>query len=110
MRDANEIKEMLRKSADYYVKATIEKSKVGAMIGRLNENLGGNEGRRKVLAWIFCYDDSKELHRSQMTNGQWLAIYDWIAFHEEDGVWYTGMDFSTECVEISLFLKGIGKL
>ena len=88
-----EVRENLRKIAGYYFKATIDKKKVGAVIGALNGNLGGNVGRRKVLAWIFCDDGRAELHRADMTNGQWLALYDWCAFREEDGHWFTGMDF-----------------
>jgi len=110
MRTPDEIREKLRKIAGYYAKATIEKSKVGAIIGRLNDHLGGNEGRRKVLAWIFCDDGRAELHRRDMTNAQWLSLYDWCAFFEEDGVWHTGMDFSVECVTLYNHLKGLGKL
>ena len=108
--DIEQVREDLRRIAGYFAKASIDKKKVGAVIGALNGVLGGNIGRRKALAWIFCDDGRDELHRADMSNAQWLALYDWCQFREEDGHWYVHIDFTISCVNIYNYLKGLGKL
>ena len=88
-------KKYLREVADIYKDTEIKKSVVGAIIGRLNAMLGGDQNRRRLLARIFR-DDVEELHRADTKPGEWMAVYEWMGFYEEDGVWETSPTFKME--------------
>jgi hypothetical protein len=94
-RTPEQVREYLRKSADIYKGAEIRKSHVGGMIGTFNKLLGGDEARRRVMAWLFR-DDLAELHRRDTLTGEWKALYEWIGYYEEDGVWETLLSFKME--------------
>lgn len=71
----------------------------GAITGRMNSTLGGDDGARKaVISWVLkrprVIASSKEL-----SDAEWWALYQWMGFYKEEstGEWKLAPQFSIEC-------------
>lgn len=104
MRTPNLVRKELRAIAANYVGGQITKAKVGAMIGRMNEMLGGDENRYKVMGWLFR-GDGQLLHRKDTEVHEWLALYNWFGFWQEDGVWKVSPEFELEIRNILKYIS-----
>jgi hypothetical protein len=71
----------------------------GAIIGRLNRYLGGDDNRKLALAWLFSHDD-RSLSTKELDNDQWHALIQWIGFWHDDDGWHVDERFPVECVLI----------
>lgn len=71
----------------------------GATIHALNVACGGDYTRQLVLGWIFS-GKIVLLSSKTLNEGQWAALYDWVALFEEDGEWNSSPTFKAEISEI----------
>lgn len=92
-RSPDEVKKKIQFYIDSYSGLPFNERKKGAITGRLNEHLGGDENRHIVLNWLFGVSSSKELDDSQ-----WDAVFTWIGFvKDESGSWEIDGRFPLEC-------------
>lgn len=93
------------------VDRTLTTSQKGAVTGTLNKYLGGDANRKVVLSWLFSEDGKLKFISSskELKDYQWVALYDWCGFYQEDGRWYPQMDFALEsCYVLSAAMKAFG--
>jgi hypothetical protein len=76
---------------------TANKGICGAMIGLLNEAADGDEGRYRVLEYLFGFKSTKD-----MNDAHWFALWRWIQPVKDDtmGKWQGEAAFYTEVAYI----------
>jgi len=77
---------------------TVTRGVKGAVIGAINKQVGDDEHRRMVLAWLF---DSPEVQMSTkgLDDNQWWALYQWVGFYQdENGEWRKRPEFPLEAM------------
>lgn len=79
----------------------INSGKRGSLVGTLNKVLDGDENRYRVLAWIFSPEEGL-LSTKKLLDGEWLALWNWASFYQDDDGWHTSPEFRTE---IKMMLK-----
>lgn len=94
MKTAQQVKEDALRNSKYQV--MIDPGVRGAIVGYLNEALGGDEYRRIVLGWLF--DFPEPLSSKALLDGQWFALHSWIVPRRDEstGHWVPGENFAVE--------------
>lgn len=75
----------------------ITKGVRGAVVGRLNKYLGGDDNRQTVLAWLFSPSKMK-LSSKKLTDAEVYGLYKWIGFYQDEDGWHDSPTFPAECV------------
>jgi hypothetical protein len=104
-RDAYTVKRAILRDVDLY-RDDLEFSQghKGAMIGNLNEYLGGDAIRHIVLSWIFCNDPEFMIPISskELRDKQWYGLYRWIdSYQDENGEWHVAPNFPQEATWVA---------
>lgn len=89
----------------------VERGGKGAIIGALNDVLGGDDLRHMVLWFLFTCDtvpDSRidapvtyvPKSTKELNEDQWWALFEWVGFwyDEEEGKWHYGDTFAEEAL------------
>lgn len=104
--DCLAIKDWLSQTAKNYENSVLTHGQRGGVIGALDKNLGSSVMRRIFLSWAFSPDPLEmEMSSKSLTNGQWYALWSWVDFFEEDGIWHKSAKFIVECAKIRRFLS-----
>lgn len=97
MNAPGEIVEKLRLFASNYDGVSeLARGQKGGLIGALDNAFGTSVLRRRFLAWVFLDDVTQELSTKNLTPAQWYALWKWVDFFKDDGVWYKSTDFLVE--------------
>lgn len=94
-RKPDETRRGLLNDADRHGTPPMSSGKRGSLVGTLNKVLDGDENRHRVLAWIFN-PEAGLLSTKGLTNGEWHALWKWVAYYEDDDGWHTSPEFKTE--------------
>lgn len=98
-RDPQTTKREINSRADYCDRVLTHNEK-GAVVGRLTRECGGTEGRYALLGWLF--DLKPPISSHKLNEGQWFALFDWLAFFKVDGEWLIAANAQ---VEIGTIMK-----
>lgn len=108
MESCDAIKENLRRIADNYDEnATLSRGQQGGIIGALDRAFESSILRRRFLAWLFLDDVTQELSTKNLSPAQWYALWKWIDFYEDDGVWHKSMDFLVEIELCAAYIRSV---